>query len=87
MVYGHTQYAYTVIFDAVFEIVNELDKFTSLSNGICTRIHPLPWNYTYNYYRIIYHKNVYAPIMFLGKYYQPFHAYPGKNVFSISSQR
>ena len=78
---NHTQYAYTTMFNTIFETVNELDKFTSLSNGICTRIRQLLWNCTYmdNIYRELPELNAIDP----GKLLPTIHAYPGENVFSV----
>ena len=85
---NHMQYAYTTMFDAIFETVNELDKFTSFSNGICTRIRQLPWNCTYidNIYRELPKLYEYINPIDPGKILPTVHAYPGENVFSVFHQ-
>ena len=85
---NHTQYAYTTMFNTIFKTVNELDMFTSLSNGICTRIRQLPWNCTYidNIYRELPKLYVHYDPVDPGKILPTVHAYPGENLFSIFHQ-
>ena len=74
----HSQYACTTLLDSImfFEEANDTDKYTSLSNGICTQIRRKPWNCIY----IDIHYNKYIPP---DQYLQIIHTYPGERILSV----
>ena len=74
----HSQYAYTTLFDAMFK-ADDIDKYTSLSNGICMQVRKEPWNCTYIdlYYHNIVEKKTFA------QHLLQIHTYPGEEIFSI----
>lgn len=44
----HFQYAYTTLIDSIFKRIDDYDKYTSLSNGICMQFHgEPPWRCKY----------------------------------------
>ena len=74
----HSQYAYTTLFDAMFK-ADDIDKYTSLSNGICTKVRKGPWNCTY--IDLYYHNLV--EDMPIPQYLLQIHTYPGEEIFSV----
>ena len=77
----HSQYAYTTLFDAMFK-ADDTDKYTSLSNGICTQVRKEPWNCTYidlYYHKLLESLNVTDVLQYLLQ----IHTYPGEEVFSV----
>ena len=74
----HSQYAYTTLLDAIFKEADDTDKYTSLSNGICTQVRREPWNCTYidSYYQILHRETIM-------QYLLQIHTYPGEPIFSV----
>ena len=45
---NHSQYVYTTLIDSIFKNISNIDKFSSLNNGICVRMKDhTDWNCTY----------------------------------------
>ena len=59
------------IFPVILKEMTELDKYTSLPNGICWQLHAKHWNCTYSYLD--------------GQYAAQFYTYPGEKAISMTS--
>ena len=71
---------YTTLFDVILRNVSELDKFTSLPNGLCWRLnHGMKWicSYTEQHTYNINNNNRYE------HYAAHFHTYPGEKAITI----
>ena len=67
--------AYTTLFDVILRNVSELDKFTSLPNGLCWQLNGMKWKCDYT---DMYNSNYYYE-----HYAAHFHTYPGEKAISI----
>ena len=71
--YTHWKNTYNTLFDVILRNMSELDKFTSLPNGLCWQLNGMKWNCTYVYH---YFDNSMH-------YAAHFHTYPGEKAISI----
>ena len=71
--YNHWKNTYNTLYDVILRNMSELDKFTSLPNGLCWQLNGMKWNctYVYHYYNNSMH------------YAAHLHTYPGEKAISI----
>ena len=71
----HNHTPYTTLFDVILRNMSELDKFTSLPNGLCWQLNGMKWKCDYT--------NIYSDNDHYQHYVAHFHTYPGEKAISI----